>query len=190
MNSSDLFALSSMLGGSADQNKEKAPATQPMMTPASIGPKQVLPMKDIPSAVPYSLESGDEDKTKSKGDIWGEDDDAVQFDARKRPEVSTCVFQRVTSEDIFLGMGTKDPGTTTADGIKLTVSLPGETDLASIELDVQEHVILVSTPNYLLKETLPRPVDASTAKAEWNGAKSTLVVRCHVKPGEYDFMRH
>ena len=158
------------------------------MTPASIGPKQVLPMKDIPSAMPYSGEQAKEET--SNGNIWGDEENVIQFDTRKRPEVSTCVFQRVTSEDIFLGMGTKDPGTTTADGIKLTVSLPGESDLANIELDVQETIILVSTPSYLLKETLPRPVDPTTAKAEWNKSKSSLIIRVHVKPGEFDFLRH
>ena len=65
-------------------------------------------------------------------------------------------------------MGTKDPGTTTADGIKLTVSLPGETNLSNIELDVQEEIVIVSTPNYLLKETLSRPVDPKSATAKWN----------------------
>ena len=65
-------------------------------------------------------------------------------------------------------MGTKDPGTTTADGIKLTVNLPGETNLANIELDVQEEIVIVSTPTYLLKETLSRPVDPKSATAKWN----------------------
>ena len=59
---------------------------------------------------------------------------------------------------------TQNLGTTTADGIKLTISLPGETSLGNIELDVQEETVIVSTPNFLLKEQLSRPVDPKTAK--------------------------
>ena len=58
--------------------------------------------------MPYAPENT---QKAQSGDIWGDDDVAIEFDQRKRPEVEVCVFQRVTSEDIFLGMGTKDPGT-------------------------------------------------------------------------------
>ena len=91
------------LGGSSTEERKP----EKKFTPASIGPKQVLPPKEIPTAVPYAPEVA---QKAQSGDIWGDEDIAIEFDSRKRPEVQVCVFQRVTSEDIFLGMGTKDPG--------------------------------------------------------------------------------
>ena len=70
----------------------------------------------------------------------------VQVENRKRPDVEISYFQFVGAEDIYLGMGTKDPGTTSSDGLKIKVALPKE-KLENIELDVTSEFVHLSTPN-------------------------------------------
>jgi hypothetical protein len=136
------------------QKDDEAPKNKnPGLTPASFGSgqKQILPNKDIPKAKPFSTnpsENTDASKKSSK-DIWGDDDDTVidQYDPRERPEVKDTYVQMVGAEDIFLGMGTKDPGTTSSDGLRMTFHLPKEKDMSGIEVDVTDAEINLSTPN-------------------------------------------
>ena len=123
------------------------------LTPASFGSgqKQILPNKDIPKAKPFSTNPSEnvEASEKSSKDIWGDDDDTVidQYDPRERPEVKDTYVQMVGAEDIFLGMGTKDPGTTSSDGLRMTFHLPKEKDMSGIEVDVTDTEINLSTSN-------------------------------------------
>ena len=137
------------------QKEEESPkAANPGLTPASFGSsqKQILPHKDIPKAKPFASSSTDSEepkKTTSK-DIWGDDEDNTlidQYDPRERPDVKDTYVQMVGAEDIFLGMGTKDPGTTSSDGLRMTFHLPKEKDMSGIELDVTDTEINLSTPN-------------------------------------------
>ena len=72
----------------------------------------------------------------------------VQVENRKRPDVEISYFQFVGAEDIYLGMGTKDPGTTSSDGLKIKVALPKE-KLENIELDVTSDSRVLETKEYL-----------------------------------------
>ena len=136
------------------QKDDEAPKKKnPGLTPASFGSgqKQILPNKDIPKAKPFStnLSENVEASNKSSKDIWGDDDDTVidQYDPRERPEVKDTYVQMVGAEDIFLGMGTKDPGTTSSDGLRMTFHLPKEKNMSGIEVDVTDTEINLSTPN-------------------------------------------
>ena len=75
-----------------------------------------------------------------------------------------AVYQRVTSEDIFLGMSTKDPGTTSADGLRLTIKLPKENNVKDIELDVRPEEV-----NFL---TITYTVLLSKYKVTWKSIQS------------------
>merc|ERR1712062_656891 len=140
------------------------------------------PNKNIPKAKKYS-ENGSSSLSDDSTPI-------LEKDPRKRPDVEISYFQFVGSEDIFLGMGTKDPGTSSSDGLKINILLQDETKLSDIEVDIVKDYVHLSTPRYILKEQLPRQVDPKTAKAKWNPVKHILELRCHVLPGEYDFLRH
>ena len=135
------------------QKDDEAPKnSNPGLTPASFGsgPKQILPNKDIPKAKPFSTNPEvAETSKKSSKDIWDDDDDTVidQYDPRERPEVKDTYVQMVGAEDIFLGMGTKDPGTTSSDGLRMTFHLPKEKSMSGIEVDVSDTQINLSTPN-------------------------------------------
>ena len=64
-----------------------------------------------------------------------------------RKFICDAKIKSVGAEDIFLGMGTKDPGTTTSDGIRTKISLPLEESAAAIELDVTDSFIKISSKN-------------------------------------------
>jgi len=136
------------------QKDDEAPKKQsPGLTPASFGSsqKQILPNKDIPKAKPFSTNPSEntEGSTKKSKDIWGDDDDTLidHYDPRERPDVKDTYVQMVGAEDIFLGMGTKDPGTTSSDGLRMTFHLPKEKDMSGIEVDVTDTEINLSTAN-------------------------------------------
>jgi len=98
-------------------------------------------------------------------------------------------IKSVGAEDIFLGMGTKDPGTTTSDGIRTKIFLPLEDTAAAIELDVTDSAIKISSKNYYLHHELPRKINAKSARAKWNDSTRELWVTAPFLPGEFDFLR-
>ncbi|CBY14895.1 unnamed protein product [Oikopleura dioica] len=96
----------------------------------------------------------------------------------------------VGAEDIFLGMGTKDPGTTSSDGLRMTFHLPKEKDMSGIEVDVTDTEINLSTANYVLRHILPRSVQSNAARAHWCSNKFELTITVPLNPGEFDFLKH
>lgn len=68
------------------------------------------------------------------------------------------------TEDVFLGLSDKDPSSVHCDSILVKIWLPGA-KLAQIQLDIQKQMILVQSPNYVLKHFLPYQVDKEKGKA-------------------------
>jgi len=84
--------------------------------------------------------------------------------------------QSVGSQDVYLGLGEKDPGSRQCEEMVVEVVLPGVGGVSEIELEVKKQTIMVLTTKYKLSIYLPRPVDADKGKAEWVTAKDTLRV--------------
>jgi len=148
MNFNDITALSSML---STKPEPEIQSKKEKMTPGSIGATSAFRQQLVPKNIPKAKKFEEIEEAKgdsSSADIWDEDESsgAITFDPRKRPEVEICYFQFVGSEDIFLGMGTKDPGTSSSDGIKIKIILPNE-KMSDIEIDIQKEIVNLSTPN-------------------------------------------
>lgn len=140
----DICALRDMF---AQGEPEKKSESAQQFTPASIGKGNLLPDKVIPKA--KALNDTDECSDVTK-DIWGDQEcvsSNILEDKRIRPECTDTYLQTVGSEDIFLGMGTKDPGTSTSDGLRVSIHLPLEDSAANIELDLSDMAILLSSKN-------------------------------------------
>ena len=140
----DICALRDMFSQGEPEKSESKPTDQ--FTPGTIGKGNLLPDKVIPKAKALD-EKDDIDKTK---DIWTSEEcsnSAILDDKRIRPDCTDTYLQTVGSEDIFLGMGTKDPGTSTSDGIRISIHLPLEDSAGNIELDLNDTAILLSSKN-------------------------------------------
>ena len=84
--------------------------------------------------------------------------------------------QRVSPEDMFLGIAPlRHGGTGCSAALVLKVELP-ETKLAEIDLDVKPMVARLQTPRFRLRAHLPEQVDDKSGDAKWDAAKHVLTV--------------
>jgi hypothetical protein len=80
-------------------------------------------------------------------DIWDEDD--VEFldeDPRLQPEYSINYLQRVSSEDMYLGMSARTPSFSHSDDLQIKVILPN-TELKDINLNITKESLEVLCPS-------------------------------------------
>ncbi|CAM9309604.1 unnamed protein product [Phaeothamnion confervicola] len=113
--------------------------------------------------------------------IWDEDDihskDAIEFadDGRPAPLYDILYKQNVMSEDVFLGIGDKTPGSKDCTHMVVKIQFPGAR-MADLELDVTRHKIRAESPDLRLATYLPLPVDESKGVAKWDPKRCTLAV--------------
>ena len=81
-------------------------------------------------------------------DIWDEDEVDLQVDEdpRPQPEYSINYVQRVSSEDMYLGMSGKTPSFSQSDYIQVKIHLPN-TELKEINLNITKDTLEVMCPN-------------------------------------------
>jgi len=106
-------------------------------------------------------------------DLADADDEAD--DGRAKAEYDILYKQAVTSEDMYLGMGGKDPSSTSCEAMVVRVKLPGES-VSEIDLDVKPQAIVVRSPRFRLVTYLPHPVRHQEGKARWLKDKGVLEV--------------
>ena len=86
-------------------------------------------------------------------DIWDETEveEGAEFDTsddpRQQPEYEIIYKQRVTTEEIFLQMGTKSPATSSCEDMIVRVRLPGVQYLTEIDLNLHEKFLDCRTAN-------------------------------------------
>ncbi|KAA0189643.1 PIH1 domain-containing 3 [Fasciolopsis buskii] len=153
------------------------------MKPSDIGPKKTKTTEA----------KGDEnEKEKNLEDIWDVDEipEGTQFedvhDPRPQPEYELFYKQSVTTEDIYLQMGMKNPTTASCEFLVARIKLP-ETKSEDIKLDVKDKFLDLRTPKFKLGLYLPNPVDPDSSKANWSEDKEVLEVVMRNKR-EYDFL--
>ncbi|KAI6659928.1 Protein PIH1D3-like [Oopsacas minuta] len=169
-----LLKLSALLNPPEDESCETK--TSPF-TPASIGAPAV---KQIQECDPISEPSKD---------IWNksEVDNIVPYtDPRPSPEYDMKFLQAVNTEDVFLGMGKKNPGTASCESMILRVKLPNAKS-SDIQLNIKETLLLLTTPKYYLSLNLPDPVDDKMTRAQWDIDTDTLILTFKLKR-IYDFL--
>ncbi|XP_060070239.1 dynein axonemal assembly factor 6-like isoform X2 [Ylistrum balloti] len=162
---------------------DEAPKTEfAKMGPGEIGPKK----KDDSSS------ESNQDAKKNTKDIWTEEDvgEGAEYeslyDPRPQPEYEILYKQAVTSEDMFLQMGNKNPATASCEDMVVKIKLP-DTKISDMTLDVKSKFLDCRTPKLKLGLHLPHPVDHESGKAKWDGDKGELSVTLRMKR-ELDFM--
>lgn len=168
----DLLAISDLLAESRKEQEEDedpnsnaraffTPATivkhsKAAQVPQPIGPpdpKAIWQDDEVPTL--YALE----DKT----------------DPRPEPEYEILYQQDIMSEDMFLGMAGKTPGSQDCTHMVVKVKFPGA-KMADLELDVTKERFRAESSILKLSMFLPLPVDDVNGKAKWDASKDTLVV--------------
>lgn len=64
-----------------------------------------------------------------------------------QPEYEIVYKQKVTSEDIFLQMGSKNPSTTNCEDMIVKIKLPGVNKITEIDVNVYEKFLDCRTTN-------------------------------------------
>ncbi len=109
---------------------------------AKLGPGSIGPDKKSTDSKTESKKSIYE-KKKSKN-IWDENEveEGAEFDTqddpRMQPEYEILYKQKLTSEDIFLQMGNKNPSSSSCQDMIVKIQLPGVNKIADIEINVYD----------------------------------------------------
>merc|ERR1711988_1618453 len=150
------------------RDEELAAGVQGRLGPGDIGPKKVVKKKV-------------EKKVEKTGDIW-EGDEVPEEDLnwedegdnRPEPEYTIAYKQRVGSEDVFLGINGRDPGSHCCEDLVVKVTLPCVDSVDMISLDVTKNTLRVSTPKHRLAMYLPHEVKDKEGNAKWDEDKTEL----------------
>lgn len=162
-------------GGGSNSSGNGGGSSMVVRTPASMVPASALPEKP--------QESEKKKTPKDPKAIWDEDEVALGGDGlvtrnecgRKRPTYDIVYKQHVGAEDVYLGMGDVDPSSSSCDGMVVKIVLPGQ-QFQELDLDVKEHSVEVTSPEYRLATYLPHKVDHKSGKAKWDPKASTLSI--------------
>jgi len=96
-------------------------------------------------------------------------------DPRKTPQYDTHYRQSVTTEDVFLQMGNKTPGTASCEDLIVEIHLPDE-DYHKVQLDLKKQLLDLSSPIYFLHLGLPHPIDPRAGNAKWDQKNEKLTI--------------
>ncbi|EQC33410.1 hypothetical protein SDRG_08925 [Saprolegnia diclina VS20] len=169
----DLLALSDLLRHDNDADDDERYDKHPSVTPSTIAaqplPRDAMlrPIGQIKQKDPKAI--WDDDEVLSDA----EDDD--EGDARKRPRHEILYKQDVMTEDVFLGLGDKDPSTAHCDAIVVKIHFPGH-KRREIDLDVKAQKLVAQSSKLKLSTYLPHPVQYKEGKATWDPKTEMLLV--------------
>ncbi|CAF0826281.1 unnamed protein product [Rotaria sordida] len=159
-----------------DQPKKNATAH---FTPASFISQAQKTAKTIENVNAETLKKP---STVNSKDIWQIDevpDNNIQIqdqvDKRPQPEYEMHYKQRITTEDVFLQMGNKNPSSASCEDLMVNIQLPN-TKLSDIILDIKKSFLDCRCPKYRLALSLPHPVDPDNSQAKWDKDKCLLQV--------------
>eukprot|EP00003_Mantamonas_plastica_P030712 TRINITY_DN772_c0_g2_i3.p3 TRINITY_DN772_c0_g2~~TRINITY_DN772_c0_g2_i3.p3 ORF type:complete len:195 (+),score=83.03 TRINITY_DN772_c0_g2_i3:520-1104(+) len=189
----DLQALTELLEASEEQNNSSSSSTTSSSTSSSdLNPSTVdkTGYKDDGELV-----AGKEQKQKSK-DIWDQEEDEDDIitenhipqdfdDGRKRAKYTMLYKQRVSAEDMYLGMSGKTVSVGNCEDIVFKIELPETQSVKEVNLDVKETWLQMGTPQRKLIITMPKKVDAANGKAQWDKDKKLLIVTVPVVEEEW-----
>jgi hypothetical protein len=133
-------SLSTLLAASQEkqafhqENKVESPSSV-YANPGAIGPAKVIKSKT----------NGKKEKST---DIWEESEiEEMEFDQDPRitPEYQISYLQKVSSEDMFLGMSGKTPSFSHTDDIQVSITLPDANSVKDITLNITKNLLEVMT---------------------------------------------
>merc|ERR1712232_80844 len=170
---SDLLDESMELQGSThDEEETTCTGSQGRLGPGDIGPK---PTKG------KQLANSKKKEEATTGDIWEQEEVPEEDlnwddegDDRPEPEHTIAYKQRVGSEDVFLGINGRDPGSHCCEDLVIKVKLPSVDSIDMISLDVTKNTLRISTPKNRLAMYLPHEVKETEGNAKWDSDKTEL----------------
>lgn len=117
---------------------------------------------------------------RNPNDIWDETEVEEKpivdlSDPRPQPEYDLNFSQNVSSEDMFLQMGYKNPSTACADNLILRIWLDVKS-AKEIDLDVKPEVVDCRTGSHRLTLSLPHPIDEQNSSAKFDLDTSVLTL--------------
>ena len=114
--------------------------------------------------------------------------DNLDLDTRDRPRYSISYKQNVGTEDLFLQMSAKTPGTASCENMVIEIFLENETvGIQGMDLNVDKTKISLKTPKYRLDLPLPHPTDPDRGNAAWLSDVKTLKLTLKLVR-EFDFV--
>ncbi|TGZ57863.1 hypothetical protein CRM22_009823 [Opisthorchis felineus] len=180
----NILALQNLLRDpdESESESEEKKSSVAQMKPSDIGPKPRTKSKkeNQPRKIRNPDEIWDVDEVP-EGNEYGD-----IYDPRPQPEYELFYKQSVTTEDIYLQMGMKNPTTASCEFLVARIRLPG-CKKEELKLDVKEKFLDLRSPQYKLGLHLPNPVDPNLSKADWDEKKEVLEVTMKNKR-QYDFM--
>lgn len=102
----------------------------------------------------------------------GKVDQDVVDDPRPEPHYEVTFRERVTPSSVYLPISMGQAG---EEDVVVRIGLPGEL-LIEVTLEVTTTTLNLTSPNYYLHLTLPRPVNQRKGVATWDPTTHTLVV--------------
>ncbi|XP_015114084.1 protein PIH1D3 [Diachasma alloeum] len=169
---SDIKALQSLLVPEKDDSDSDDDLDQ--KGKYKLGPGHIGPPKDSKTA-----ETDPHKPLKPVGnDIWHQSEISTTqttevSDPRAQPEYEIKFKQAVTTEDVFLGMGFKTPGSASCEWLTISIKMPGEMR-EKMDLNVETDSVDIRSPKYRLHLPTPHSVDPNTSSAKWHEDSSTL----------------
>lgn len=179
----DIAGLSSLLQEAQEHEARanKASASQQTQKPMALGNTvvKVGGGAAAQSVVPPGVTANVPAAAKS---IWAVDDipteDALACDVqdtRPCPRYEISYKQSVGTEDTFLGMAGKTPGSADCTHLVVKVHFPGST-MKDLDLDVTKNRIKAESRTLRLFTYLPMPIDKDKGSAKFDKDKHVLTV--------------
>ncbi|XP_021097238.1 protein PIH1D3 [Heterocephalus glaber] len=159
----------------SDSGQSNCSSAVGAMGPGNIGPPKAEEFKVIP-------QTSDENSE----DIWNPEEvpEGAEYDdmwdVREIPEYEIIFKQQVGTEDVYLGLTRKDSSTACCQELVVKIQLPN-TNPSEIQINIQEIVLDLRTPNKKLLVNLPQPVECSSAKVFYIPENETLEVNMTMK---------
>lgn len=96
---------------------------------------------------------------------------------REAPEYTILYKENLGAEDVYLGVDfTKTGCSALCEGLVVKVVMPKTSSVKDITIDVESYMMTLTTPDYLLKASLPIKCVEKKATAKWDAAKRLLSV--------------
>lgn len=174
MNFDDIGALSQMLEESrASQDPTKGDGeTQP---PMAIAPSRVVKGGAGGARAPETSSAASSKSIWAMDEIPSEDALVNIRDDRPCPRYEISYKQEVGTQDTFLGLGDKTPGSADASHLIVKIHFPGST-MKELDVDVTRERIKAESKTLRLFTYLPVPVDSDNGKAQFDSKKEVLTV--------------
>ncbi|GBM11403.1 hypothetical protein AVEN_249148-1 [Araneus ventricosus] len=120
-------------------------------------------------------------KLEKSKDIWSDDEvpdeDYDEIKTKEEPKYEMFYQQKVTTDDIFLQLDGKGPGSNNCECSLVKIKLEEVNSSDEITLKISALSVICKTDKNYLDLNLPKPVDPEKCSAKWNQSSRILEVK-------------